>query len=55
LDVPERVIEMFSEQVTPVFQSIKNLTVRIENLRQTRDLLLPRLLSGQIKLGEIEV
>jgi hypothetical protein len=28
---------------------------QIQNLRRTRDLLLPRLLSGQINLGEIEL
>lgn len=53
LDVSKHILEMFSEKVSPIFLLIKNLTIRIENLRQTRDLLLPRLLSGQIELGDV--
>lgn len=37
---------MIAQQQTLVFQ--------IQNLRRTRDLLLPRLLSGQINLTETE-
>jgi hypothetical protein len=32
----------------------KNLTAKVENLRRTRDLLLPRLLSGQIDVEALD-
>jgi hypothetical protein len=34
-----------------MFSSVFNLARKIENLRQTRDLLLPLLLSGQIEFS----
>lgn len=40
----------FADIVGPALQQIDVLENQIENLRQTRDLLLPRLLSGQINL-----
>ena len=33
-------------------RQVHTLHLEIENLRRTRDLLLPRLLSGQVDLGE---
>ena len=36
--------------VAPSFRLIYKLHLQIENLRRTRDLLLPRLLSGQINV-----
>lgn len=41
-------LEKFSEIVSPNFRLIYSLHLKIQNLRRTRDLLLPRLLSGQI-------
>lgn len=38
----------FKNQVSPLFQEISTLLFKSRNLRRTRDLLLPRLLSGQI-------
>jgi type I restriction enzyme S subunit len=38
--------------VEPMFSEILSLFRQIQNLRRTRDLLLPRLLSGQINLAE---
>lgn len=40
-----RLVEHFEEFASPTFQSIKNLTLRNRTLRQTRDLLLPKLLN----------
>lgn len=48
-------LETFTSIVAPSFQLIFRLHLQIENLRRTRDLLLPRLLSGQIALDELEV
>jgi hypothetical protein len=41
--------------VEPMFSEILSLFRQIQNLRRTRDLLLPRLLSGQVELAEREV
>lgn len=42
----------FAAEVDAIFDQIHTLQRQIQNLRQTRDLLLPRLLSGQINLAE---
>jgi type I restriction enzyme S subunit len=49
-----RVAAKFDELVDPLIAKVVSLAKRIQNLRRTRDLLLPRLLSGQIALGELE-
>jgi len=43
-------LDAFSQWVKPIHQEIETLNERIDNLRKTRDLLLPRLLSGQMEL-----
>jgi type I restriction enzyme S subunit len=40
----------FAGFVAPVLEGIDTLANRIDTLRRTRDLLLPRLLSGQINV-----
>lgn len=47
--------KQFREHVSPLLTQITTLGRRIQNLRCTRDLLLPRLLSGQIPLIPEEV
>jgi type I restriction enzyme, S subunit len=49
---PEPLRVRFCERVTPLFSQIVTLGLQIQNLRRTRDLLLPRLLSGQVNLTE---
>ncbi len=55
LRVPEEILNAFSSQVAPIFGLTMRLAAKIQNLRRTRDLLLPRLLSGQINLLETTV
>ena len=43
----------FGRSVGPMLSSIAELQRKIENLRRTRDLLLPRLLSGQINVDTL--
>ncbi len=43
-------LDQFSVIVAPSFRLIYKLHLQIQNLRRTRDLLLPRLLSGQVEL-----
>jgi type I restriction enzyme S subunit len=51
LVVPTSTIgEMFDRFVSPLIDEAELLSVKIHNLRQTRDLLLPRMLSGEINL-----
>jgi type I restriction enzyme S subunit len=56
IDKIERVIppanlrSRFREHVAPLFTQIATLGRQVQNLRRTRDLLLPRLLSGQINV-----
>ena len=47
--------ERFAALAEPLVRRIVQLYSTIQNLRRTRDLLLPRLLSGQVKLAELEV
>lgn len=44
----------YHELVAPMFSQIANLSRQIRNLRQTRDLLLPRLLSGTIDVSDAD-
>lgn len=47
---PRDLLERFSAVVAPSFRLIQELHLQTANLRRTRDLLLPRLLSGQVNL-----
>lgn len=47
---PKSLQEQFRKQVEPIFKQVSTIGLTIQNLRRTRDLLLPRLLSGQINL-----
>jgi type I restriction enzyme S subunit len=50
LKPPDDLVRLFSANVSPFFDGILNLQRQIQNLLSTRNLLLPRLLSGQITL-----
>jgi type I restriction enzyme S subunit len=50
---PRELRQRFAELVEPMMQVIVQLYSTIQNLRRTRDLLLPRLLSGQIDVEAI--
>lgn len=47
---PAGLLERFSDIVAPSFRLINELNLQIQNLRRTRDLLLPHLLSGKINV-----
>ena len=51
---PHDLLDRFTEIIVPSFHLIHNLHRQSQNLRQTRDLLLPRLLSGQIHIDKKE-
>ncbi len=47
--------EQFEEIVVPIFGQLRNLRLKNANLRQTRDLLLPKLVSGEVDVSEVEI
>lgn len=47
---PQLLIDNFEETVTPIFAQIENLLLTIERLEQARNLLLPRLMNGEIPI-----
>ena len=49
------VSKRFSDFTSGIFQQIEVLKRRNNNLRQTRDLLLPKLISGEIDVSELDI
>jgi type I restriction enzyme S subunit len=45
-------VERFESVVTPMFRELENLTAKNNNLRRTRDLLLSKLISGEVDVEE---
>ena len=52
---PAHLRRAFDALERPLFSLVANLTGQIENLRSTRDLLLPRLVSGDIDVSELDI
>ena len=52
---PHLMLEHFNYFIKPLFAMKKNLQVRNANLRRTRDLLLPKLISGEIDVENLEI
>jgi type I restriction enzyme, S subunit len=44
----KRLLSLFDDFTTPLFQQINRLATQVDRLRAARDLLLPRLMSGEI-------
>lgn len=56
ITIPEqRIEEKFSQILNPVVKKIENLQNKNINLRQTRDLLLPKLISGEIDVENLDI
>ena len=49
------IVAEFEEFADPISMELANLTMKNANLCQTRDLLLPKLISGEIDVSEIDV
>jgi type I restriction enzyme S subunit len=52
---PSSLIEAFTNHVGPMCRLIHNRRIHNHNLRTTRDLLLPKLISGQLDVEELDV
>lgn len=48
------VVKNYDDIVKPIFNQLQNLQLQIQTLKQTRDLLLPRLISGKLKVNELK-
>ena len=56
LPVPNQgILDRFKSTVTPLFRKVQNLSEKNTTLRQTRDLLLPKLISGEIDVSNLDV
>ena len=51
----EILLREFSKIIVPIIDKLFNLTKKNENLKQTRDLLLPRLISGKLNIEDSEI
>ena len=52
---PKNILDKFDQFVAPIFQQTRTLHNQNANLQRTRDLLLPRLISGELDLEGLEV
>ena len=52
---PRAMLDHFSAIIAPSFRIIQKLHLQIQNLRKTRDLLLPRLLSGEVDVSKMDI
>ncbi|HEY6284046.1 MAG TPA: hypothetical protein VIX20_00150 [Ktedonobacteraceae bacterium] len=50
-----KTLAAFEETVSPLFRNIYVLARKNANLRQTRDLLLPRLISGEVNVEGLSI
>ena len=55
LSPPQGVLERFDKMIGPIFDNIATLDLKNINLRQNRDLLLPKLISGEIDVSELDI
>jgi len=48
-------VKLFSKQVDPIFELRSQLEASNDNLTKTRDLLLPRLISGKLSVEDLDI
>ena len=49
------ILDQFQEFIAPLFKQTQILTQKSANLRLTRDLLLPKLISGEVDVEDLEI
>jgi type I restriction enzyme S subunit len=52
---PQSVLERFNQMIEPMFDNIVALDLKNTNLRKTRDLLLPKLISGELDVSTLDI
>jgi type I restriction enzyme S subunit len=48
-------VSQFNDTVTPIINVVDNMILRNQTLRRTRDLLLPKLISGEVDVSELDI
>jgi type I restriction enzyme, S subunit len=51
----QSIVSSFEQHIKPMFSNIEVLTTKNANLRQTRDLLLPKLISGEVDVERMDI
>ncbi len=51
----ERILQLFNDIITNSLEEMHNFIFRNNNLRQTRDLLLPKLISGELDVEDLDI
>ena len=51
----ESILSLFDDQLSTIFKLTKCLRTQNVNLRKTRNLLLPKLISGQIDVSDLDI
>lgn len=52
---PKPVLDLFTDQVRPMFESIKNLNRQNKVLDESKSMLLPRLISGKLSVEDLDI
>lgn len=52
---PDDILKAFDGQARPLFDLVRSFLLRNANLRRTRDLLLARLVSGELDVSDLEI
>jgi type I restriction enzyme S subunit len=52
---PRSLLLQFNEQMLQIVDLIQNLVFQVRNLRRTRDLLLPKLISGALDVSDLNI
>ncbi|WP_157960371.1 restriction endonuclease subunit S [Marinimicrobium alkaliphilum] len=55
LSPSEEIVKEFTERSAPILKSIENMLEQDKNLTNTRDLLLPRLISGKLSVEDLDI
>ncbi|MHB0935104.1 MAG: restriction endonuclease subunit S domain-containing protein, partial [Armatimonadota bacterium] len=50
-----KITDLYEAFATPVITALLNLSQQNDNLRQTRNLLLPKLISGEVDVSELDI
>ena len=50
----QEVLNNFNTKISPIFMNIERNQIEIFNLTRLRDTLLPKLMSGELKINEID-
>jgi type I restriction enzyme, S subunit len=49
------ILEKFESIISPIYQSIRTINTKSLNLKQTRDRLLTRLISGKLSVEDLDI